>query len=87
MANHPSAIKRHRQSIKRAARNQAIRTNVRTSVKKVRALVQSGDKAAATEAVIQVQRTLDKAVSKGVLHRKNASRRAARLARHVDALS
>lgn len=87
MANHPSAIKRHRQSIKRAARNQAIRSNVRSSVKKVRGLVQAGDKAAAKEAVVQVQRTLDKAVSKGVLHRKNASRRIARLSRHVDALS
>ncbi len=87
MANHPSAIKRHRQSLTRAARNQAIRSNVRSSVKKVRVLVQSGDKAAAQQAVLQVQRTLDKAVSKGVLHRKNASRRVARLARHVDALS
>lgn len=87
MANHPSALKRHRQSVKRAARNQAIRSNVRSSVKKVRALVEAGDKEAAKKAVVQVQRTLDKAVSKGVLHRKNASRRVARLARHVDALS
>lgn len=87
MANHPSAIKRHRQSLKRAARNQAIRSNVRNSVKKVRVLVEAGDKAAAKQAVVQVQRTLDKAVSKGVLHRRNASRRVARLARHVDALS
>ena len=87
MANHPSAIKRHRQSVKRAARNQAIRTHVRTSVKKARALLQAGDKAAATEALRSVQKTLDKAVSKGVLHRKNASRRIARLARHVDGLS
>lgn len=87
MANHPSALKRHRQSVKRAARNQAIRSNVRSSVKKVRALVQAGDKDGAKKAVVQVQRTLDKAVTKGVLHRKNASRRIARLARHVDALS
>ena len=87
MANHPSALKRHRQSVNRAARNQAIRSNVRSSVKKVRVLVQAGDKEAAQKAVLQVQRTLDKAVTKGVLHRKNASRRIARLARHVDALS
>ncbi len=87
MANHPSAIKRHRQSIKRAARNQAIRSSVRTSVKKVRVLVEAGDKDGAKQAVLQVQRTLDKAVTKGVLHRNNASRRIARLARHVDALS
>ena len=87
MANHPSAIKRHRQSLKRAARNQAIRSNVRTSVKSVRALVQSGDKAAAQVAFVQVQRALDKAVTKGVLHRNSASRRIARLSRHVAALS
>lgn len=87
MANHVSAIKRHRQSLKRAARNQGIRTNVRSTVKKARALIEAGDKAAAKQAILQVQRTLDKAVSKGVLHRNNASRRVARLARHADALS
>ncbi|MBM4268766.1 MAG: 30S ribosomal protein S20 [Deltaproteobacteria bacterium] len=87
MANHPSAEKRHRQSVKRAARNQGVRTRVRSSVKKARTLIESGDKAAAGDAVRLAQKTLDKAVSKGVLHRKNASRRLARLARQAFGLS
>ena len=43
MANHPSAEKRHRQSVKRAARNQAVRSHVRTEVKKLRSLVTASD--------------------------------------------
>ncbi len=87
MANHVSAIKRNRQTIKRTARNQAIRSNVRTTVKKARVAVEAGDKTAAQDAVLAAQKTLDKAVTKGVLHRKNASRRLARLARQAAALS
>ena len=87
MTKHPSAQKRHRQSVKRAARNIAVRTRVRSAVKKVRSLVEGGDKEAARAEIRAVQSTLDKAVSKGVLHRRNASRRAARLARQVDGLS
>ncbi len=87
MTKHPSAQKRHRQSVKRAARNIAVRTRVRSAVKKLRSLVEGGDKEAARAEIRAVQRTLDKAVSKGVLHRRNASRRAARLARQVDGLS
>jgi small subunit ribosomal protein S20 len=86
MANHPSAEKRHRQSVKRAARNQAIRTRVRSAVKKLRGLISTGDSAAAKGEVGAVTRALDKAVSKGVLHRNNASRRASRLAKQVAKL-
>ena len=42
MANHPSAEKRHRQSVKRAARNQAVRSQVRTEVKKLSEQAKSG---------------------------------------------
>ena len=87
MANHPSAIKRHRQSEKRAERNRGIRSQVRTTVKKVRLALEASDKDGAQAAMKQARVQLDKAVSKGVLHRKNASRRIARLARHVDGLS
>lgn len=86
MANHPSAEKRHRQSVKRAARNQKVRSRVRTVVKTARSAIEGGDKQAASTAVGIASRGLDKAVAKGVLHRNNASRRISRLARQAAKL-
>lgn len=86
MANHPSAEKRHRQSVKRAARNQAVRSHVRTEVKKLRTLVGSGDATNARASLPKVASTLDKAASKGVLHKNAAARRISRLARQVAKL-
>lgn len=86
MANHPSAEKRHRQSVKRAARNQAVRSHVRTEVKKLRTLVGQSDAASARETLPKVASTLDKAASKGVLHKNAAARRISRLAKQVAKL-
>jgi len=86
MANHPSAEKRHRQSVKRAARNQAVRSEVRTEVKKLRTTVTGGDGAKAKAELAKVSSTLDRAVSKGVLHKNNAARRISRLAKQVAKL-
>ncbi|HEY8515678.1 MAG TPA: 30S ribosomal protein S20 [Candidatus Binatia bacterium] len=86
MANHPSAEKRHRQSVKRAARNQAIRSRVRTAVKKLRGTVAGGDAEQAKSMLPKVASTLDKAVSKGVLHKNAAARRISRLAKQVAKL-
>jgi small subunit ribosomal protein S20 len=86
MANHPSAEKRHRQSVKRAARNQAVRSQVRTEVKKLRTLVGAADADKSREALPKVASTLDKAASKGVLHKNAAARRISRLARQVAKL-
>ncbi|MFM7144213.1 MAG: 30S ribosomal protein S20 [Alphaproteobacteria bacterium] len=80
MANHPSAVKRHRQSEKRAERNRVVRSRVRTGVKRARTAIEAGDPGAAA-AVASATRDLDKAATKGVIHRNNASRRKARLAR------
>ena len=80
MANTKSAQKRHRQALKRRARNQAVRTQVKSAVKKAREALASKDPAIRAEALRAAARTLDKAASKGVLHKKNASRRIARLA-------
>ena len=79
MANTKSAQKRHRQALKRRARNQAVRTQVKSAVKKAREALASKDPAVRAEALRAAARTLDKAASKGVLHKKNASRRIARL--------
>jgi small subunit ribosomal protein S20 len=83
MANHPSAAKRHRQSLKRAARNTTVRSTARTAVKKVRVAVEENRLDDAAAALRLAQKTLDQAASKGVLHRNNASRRASRLAKQI----
>ena len=85
MANTKSAQKRNRQALKRRARNQAVRTQVKSAVKKAREALASKDPARLQEALRAAARTLDKAASKGVLHAKNASRRIARLAAAAQA--
>ena len=81
MANHKSAIKRHKQSVQRHLRNQAFRSRVRTLVKKTRVAIESKDRDAIAETIKEVNGLLDKAVLKGVLKRNTASRKMARLAR------
>ncbi|MGB5809542.1 MAG: 30S ribosomal protein S20 [Polyangiales bacterium] len=86
MANHASAKKRVRQTIKRTARNRHLRTNVRTSVKRVRAAVAAGDAGAAKKALIEAIGKIDTAVSKGIYHRKTGSRYISRLTHQVNGL-
>ncbi len=86
MANHPSAEKRNRQRIKRTDRNRAISSSVRTLVKRVRTALHAKDKDAATKALAAATVALDKAASKGVLHRKAASRTISRLSAQVHGL-
>lgn len=86
MANHASAKKRIRQSVKRTDRNKNVRTSVRTLVKKTRVAIASGDKAAATAALDAATRRIDQAVTKGVYHRKTGSRYISRLSSQVAAL-
>jgi small subunit ribosomal protein S20 len=87
MAKHPSAEKRHRQSVKRQARNQAIRSRVRTVVRRVRESIEARN---ATEARAHLQtatRTIDKAVTKGVIHHNTAARKISRLTHAVQKLA
>lgn len=86
MANHPSALKRHRQSEKRRLRNQAIKSRLRHLVRDVRSAISASDPDAAAKTLATASRALDKAVTKGVLHRNSASRKIARLARAVKQL-
>jgi small subunit ribosomal protein S20 len=86
VANHPSALKRHRQSEKRRLRNRAIKSRLRHLVREVRTAISSKDPEAAAKRLAGATRALDKAVTKGVLHRNNASRRIARLAHAVSEL-
>jgi small subunit ribosomal protein S20 len=83
---HKSAIKRHRQSVKLAERNRVIRTRVRHSMRTLREAIGNKDTANAESELRSTIRTLDKAVTQGVLHRNNAARRIARLSRQVAEL-
>lgn len=85
MANHKSALKRHRQSQKRAARNRAARTRIKNVVKAVRAAVQSSDRESAATALVNAQSVLGKYAGKTV-HWKNAARKVSRLAKAVNAI-
>ena len=86
VANHKSAIKRHRQSIKRNARNRAARTRMKNLVKEVRTAISAGDKATAEQALKGATVALDKSASKGVIHWKKAARKVSRLAKAVNAI-
>ncbi len=83
MARHPSAIKRHRQSLKRRTSNRDVKSKIRTLLKSVRDSVEKGEKDSVWNQLKVVNRELDKAVSKGVLKRNTASRKLSRLARLV----
>jgi small subunit ribosomal protein S20 len=85
VAQHKSAKKRARQSLARRARNRGIRSRLKTAVKYARAAVAGTDTAVATDALRKAEREIRKAASKGVLSKKQASRRVARLARHLKA--
>lgn len=87
MANHASAIKRHKQSLKRRQRNLAVKTRVRHLIRAVRAAVDSNNPDAARTTLADATRALAKAASKGVYHPNAASRRIARLSRAVHRLS
>ncbi len=79
MANHKSALKRHRQSIRRRARNASVKSRVRTEVKKVRVSLDAKDGAAVKAALATAVPALDKAASKGILHKRTAARKVSRL--------
>lgn len=85
MANHKSAIKRHKQSVKRAARNRTVKTRIKNVVKSVRAAIKADDQAAATQLLSTATFSLDKAATKGVIHWKKAARKISRLAKALNA--
>lgn len=86
MANHKSAIKRHKQSLVRAARNRAARTRVKNVIKEVRSAIQSSDKDTAAQALVVANSVLDKAATKGAMHWKKAARKISRLSRAINAI-
>lgn len=83
MANTRSAIKRIRSSARKRARNTLVRSSVRTAVKKANSAVQ-GESAEGAEAVKRAISELDRAASKGVIHKNNAARRKSRLMKKLN---
>ncbi len=79
MANIKSQIKRNRQNEQARLRNKAVRSALKTSAKKVRGAAESGEDVQGL--VREATRSLDRAVSRGVLHKRTAARRKSRLAR------
>jgi small subunit ribosomal protein S20 len=85
MANIKSQIKRNRQNEVRRQRNKSVRSTLRTRVKTFEQAVASGDKDAAQETYRAAARALDKAASKGVIHKNKAATKKSRLARKLPA--
>ncbi|SDN28116.1 SSU ribosomal protein S20P [Desulfonauticus submarinus] len=86
MANHKSAIKRHRQSLKRRARNRAVKTRIKNVVKAVRQAVEEKDKTQAIEKLRTATSVIGKASQKGILHWKTAARKVSKLTKLVNSI-
>ncbi len=87
MANIKSAKKRILVTETKAARNKAIRSRVKTSIKKVDAAIVAGDKAAAQACLVNAISEIEKACSKGVYHKNTAARKVSRITKAVNAMA
>ena len=87
MANIKSAKKRILVIQTKTERNKAIKSKVKTFVKKVDAAIASGDKAAAQAALLAATSEIDKAAKKGVMHKNAASRKVSRMAQAVNKMA
>jgi small subunit ribosomal protein S20 len=83
VANIKSQIKRNRQNEKRHARNKAVRSELKTRVKRAIGAAESGDENAPDAAKLAIKR-LDKAASKGIIHKNAAARRKSRLQKRIN---
>ena len=87
MANIKSQIKRNKQNEKAHQRNKAVKSELRTYVRKFREAVDAGNADEATAAMQAASRKLDKAVSKGVIHKNQAANRKSAIAKKLAALA
>lgn len=86
MANIKSQMKRIRTNEKARLRNQSVRSELKTEVRKTREAIAAGDKDTAESALRVAARKLDVAVSKGVIHKNQAAQRKSKLASQVAAM-
>ena len=80
MANIKSQIKRNRTNERRRLRNKAVKSELKTAVRRFREAADSGDTATATTALLSASKLLDKAASKGVIHKNQAANRKSAMA-------
>jgi small subunit ribosomal protein S20 len=87
MANHASAVKRHRQTLRRSFVNQMNRHKLRTQMKKLRAAIATGKAADAKTLLTATCSVIDRSVQKGVIKQNTARRYKSRLTKRVNALA
>ena len=87
MANIKSAKKRIVVNRKKADRNKAIKSGVKTAMKKVFAAIESGDKAAAKAELAAATKAIEMAASKGVYHKNNAAHKVSRISKAVNQMA
>ena len=86
MANSAGSKKRARQAVKRNKHNSQIRAKVRTFIKKVSYAIDAGDKKEAASGFTEMQKNVDQAVSKGLMHKNQAARKKSRIIAQIKAL-
>ncbi|GAA1202590.1 30S ribosomal protein S20 [Prauserella alba] len=86
MANIKSQMKRIQTNEKRRQRNQSVKSAVKTSIRKFREAADAGDKDRAVEQLRAAGRQLDKAASKGVIHKNQAANKKSAMAQRVNKL-
>ena len=84
MATHASALKAHRQSLVHRERNRKYRSQLRTTLKQIRTVIDGKDKAAAKKQMNAAISLIDKMAGKGVIHRNTASRYKSRLSARLS---
>lgn len=87
MANIKSAKKRILVNRTKADRNKAIKSGVKTAIKKVYAAIESGDKSAARAELVSATKTIEMAGSKGVYHKNNVARKVSRISKAVNEMA
>jgi small subunit ribosomal protein S20 len=86
VANVKSQIKRNRTNERRRLRNKSVKSSVRTAVRKFREAAEAGEKEKAAELLVSTSRKLDKAASKGVIHKNQAANKKSALTRAFNKL-
>jgi small subunit ribosomal protein S20 len=86
LANHKSALKRHRQSIAQRLRNRSQRSAMKNTVKKLHSAIESNDKDAVRMTLIDATSIIAKTATKGIIHNNTASRTISRLTKRANAV-
>jgi small subunit ribosomal protein S20 len=84
VATHASALKAHRQSLVHRERNRKYRSQLRSTLKEIRSVIDAKDKSAAKKQLDQAISLIDRMAGKGIIHRNTASRYKSRLSARLS---